>query len=108
MFFFNRERPLYKVITNSPFKEAYVTNTGAFSLLTIDNKFYLYDIGQKEAALLEIEGEENTNYYNFVLFLSYSTFPYIPPPPSIIRILPSRALIILIASFSPTTLSISS
>ncbi len=56
--FFNRERPLYKVITNSPFKEAYVTNTGAFSLLTIDNKFYLYDIGQKEAALLEIEGEE--------------------------------------------------
>lgn len=56
--FFNRERPLYKVITNLPFKEAYVTNTGAFSLLTADGKFYLYDIGQKEAALIEIEDEE--------------------------------------------------
>ncbi|NDO45765.1 hypothetical protein [Clostridium sp. MD294] len=64
--FFNRERPLYKVITNSPFKEAYVTNTGAFSLLTVDGKFYLYDIGQKEAALVEMEEEERqiiTSYF---------------------------------------------
>ncbi len=73
--FFNRERPLYKVITNSPFKEAYVTNTGAFSLLTVDNKFYLYDIGQKEPTLVEIEGEEikiiTSCFYELLTILLY-------------------------------------
>lgn len=56
--FFNRERALYKIITQSSFREAYVTNTGAFSLLTSEEKFYLYDFGQKEPTLVEIEEEE--------------------------------------------------
>ena len=56
--FFNRERPLYKVITKSPFKSAYVTNTGAFSLFTLDGKFYLFDFGQKDNTVLEIDDSE--------------------------------------------------
>ena len=56
--FFNRERPLYKVITKSPFKEAYVTNTGSFSLFTLDGKFYLFDFGQKDNTVLEIDDSE--------------------------------------------------
>lgn len=56
--FFNRERALYKVITDLPYKEAWVTNTGAFSLLMSDEKFYLYDFGQKEPTLVEMKDEE--------------------------------------------------
>ncbi len=64
--FFNRERALYKVITDLPYKEAWVTNTGAFSLLMSDEKFYLYDFGQKEPTLVEIKDEETqiiTTYF---------------------------------------------
>ena len=64
--FFNRERPLHKLFITVPFKEAYVTNTGAFSLLTSEGKFYLYDIAQKEPFLTEIKEEETqiiTNYF---------------------------------------------
>ena len=56
--FFNRERPLHKLFITVPFKEAYVTNTGAFSLLTSEGHFYLYDVAQKEPFLTEIKEEE--------------------------------------------------
>lgn len=64
--FFNRERPLHKLFITVPFKEAYVTNTGAFSLLTSEGHFYLYDVAQKEPFLTEIKEEETqiiTNYF---------------------------------------------
>ena len=64
--FFNRERALHKVVTQSDVAEAYVTNTGAFSLYTTDGRFYLYDFGQKETLVLELE-EDNiqimTSYF---------------------------------------------
>ena len=56
--FFNRERALHKVVTQSDVIEAYVTNTGAFSLYTKDGQFHLYDFGQKETLVMALEEED--------------------------------------------------